>query len=102
MEAITIIIVVALLIEAVVETIKMTIEGGIKWQNIAAAVLGILLAYFCHIGIMAALGIDVPILVDVLITGILLSRGSNFISDLFDKIKGGTIQLALEPVEESE
>lgn len=102
MEAITTIIVVALLIEAVIETFRMVFEGGVAWQNVAAIVLGILLSYFCHIGIMAALGIDVPMLVDVIITGILLSRGSNFISDLFDRLKGGTVELSLEPVKKAE
>lgn len=89
MEAITIIVVLALLIEAVIETIRMTVEGGIHWQNIAAMALGIVLSWSCGVGIMAVAGITVNPIVDMLITGILLSRGSNFISDLFDKIRGG-------------
>ena len=90
MEAITIIIVVALLIEAVVETIKMTIEGGLHWENLVAMILGILLSWACGIGLMSAVGIAVPV-VDIIITGILLSRGSNFISDLFDKLHVGKV-----------
>ena len=91
MEAITIIIVVALLIEAVVETIKMTIEGGLHWENLVAMILGIMLSWACGIGLMSAVGITVPAVVDILITGILLSRGSNFISDLFDKLHVGKV-----------
>ena len=88
MEAITTLVVLSLLIESVIETFKMVVEGGIKWENIAALVLGVALAYFCNSGLMTAIGIEVPLMVDVIITGILLSRGSNFVSDLFDKING--------------
>lgn len=89
MEAISIIVIVALLIEAIIETVRMTVEGGIHWQNVAAIVLGVVLSWACGIGLMAAVGIVVPPVVDIIITGILLSRGSNFISDLFDKIQSG-------------
>lgn len=87
MTAIAILFVVALLIEAVVETVHMAVTGGVKWQNLAAIALGIGLAIACKIGIFGALGIAIPMWVDAVVTGILLSRGSNFISDLFDRLK---------------
>lgn len=102
MEAITTIIVLSMLIESVIETFKMVVEGGVHWENIAAMALGIALAFFCNSGLMTAIGIEVPLMVDVVITGVLLSRGSNFMSDLFDKLKGGTVELSLEPVKKAE
>lgn len=88
MEAITTLVVLSLLIESVIKNFKMVAEDDVHWENIATMVLGVALSYCCNSGLMAAIGIEVPLMVDVIITGILLSRGSNFVSDLSDKIKG--------------
>lgn len=89
MEAIFSIIILAILVEAVVETVKMAIEGGIKWQNIAAMVLGIAVCVLANKGILALVGVEFPMWADAILSGILVSRGSNFISDLFDRVNAG-------------
>lgn len=89
MEAIFSIIILAILVEAVVETVKMAIEGGIKWPNIAAMVLGIAVCVLANKGILALVGVEFPMWADAILSGILVSRGSNFISDLFDRVNAG-------------
>ena len=87
MEAVAILVVMALLIEAIVETVKQAVAGGIHWPSIAAMVGGIGVCIAAGVGIFQILGISFPNWLDSLITGILVSRGSNFISDLFGKLK---------------
>lgn len=89
MEAIFSIIILAILVEAVVETVKMAIEGGIKWTNIAAMVLGIAVCVLANKGILTLVGVEFPMWADAILSGILVSRGSNFISDLFDRVNAG-------------
>ena len=89
MEAIFSIIILAILVEAVVETVKMAIESGIKWPNIAAMVLGIAVCVLANKGILALVGVEFPMWADAILSGILVSRGSNFISDLFDRVNAG-------------
>ena len=86
MEAISTVIVLAILVEAVVETVKMAIEGGIKWPNIAAMCLGIAVCILADKGILTLIGGEFPMWADAVLSGVLVSRGSNFISDLFGKI----------------
>lgn len=89
MEAIFSIIILAILVEAVVETVKMAIESGIKWPNIAAMVLGIAVCVLANKGILTLVGVEFPMWADAILSGILVSRGSNFISDLFDRVNAG-------------
>ena len=86
MEAISTVIVLAILVEAVVETVKMAIEGGIKWPNIDAMCLGIAVCILADKGILTLIGVEFPMWADAVLSGVLVSRGSNFISDLFGKI----------------
>lgn len=81
----------AILVEAI---INMTI-GDIatpKWvKKVASIVLGIGVCIVYKVGLIALLGVEggVP-LVDYIATGIIISRGSNFLSDLLTRIKGGS------------
>ena len=88
MEAVALLIVLALLVEAIVETIKQALTGGVKWPAVAAMAGGIGICVAAGAGIFKILGISFPAWLDAAITGILVSRGSNFISDLFGKLKG--------------
>ena len=87
MEAVAIIVVLALLVEALVETMKKALAGGIQWPAVAAMVGGIAVCLAAGVGILSILGIAFPTWLDAVITGVLVSRGSNFISDLFGKLK---------------
>ena len=86
MQAVAIIFVLALMVEALVETGKKAFDGGVQWPAIAAAVIGIGVCLAAGVGIMGAVGITFPAWLDAALTGVLVSRGSNFISDLFGKL----------------
>lgn len=80
----------AVLIEAIVTYVKtFAIDKKIKWQMIAAAVLsvGVCLAYSLDIPALVGIEGSVPYVGNV-ITGILISRGSNYIYDLLGLLKG--------------
>lgn len=87
-----ILFVLAILVEAI---INMTI-GDIptpSWvKKVASIVLGIGVCIVYKVGLIALLGIEggIPV-VDYIATGIIISRGSNFLNDLLTRIKGGNV-----------
>ena len=82
------IITIALLVEAIWETLKMVWqEGKININTIGALIVGIGVSILAKIDIFAMQGISLSIpLVGWILTGILMSRGANFIHDLFNKL----------------
>lgn len=84
----------ALLIEAVIETFK-TIADCAKndWKcifsKLGAIVVGIVIAFTYGLSLPDFFGFSAANLpfISQILTGILISRGSNFIHDLFDKIQ---------------
>lgn len=81
----------AILIEAVWENLKMVWQKGkFSVDKIGALVVSIFICVLVNIDLFSLLGLTmlVPYVGSVL-TGILMSRGANFIHDLFNKIKGG-------------
>lgn len=82
------IITIALLVEAIWETLKMIWkEGKININTIGALVVGILVSILAEIDIFTMQGINLSVpVIGWILTGILLSRGANFIHDLFNKI----------------
>jgi chromate transport protein ChrA len=88
MENLLIIVMIALIAESVWETLKMTWqEGKISIDRIGALVVALIFCIGVRLDILALLGINVTIpFLGVILTGILISRGSNFIHDLLAKI----------------
>ncbi|MDU4953650.1 MAG: hypothetical protein DBY38_10610 [Clostridium cadaveris] len=88
MDKLTYILVLAFLGEAIWETLKMTWqEGKVSIDRIGALVISVLLAYTANIDIFALMGIGLSIpLVGVILTGVLISRGTNFVHDLITKL----------------
>ena len=82
------IITIALLVEAILETLKMVWqEGKININTIGALIVGIAVSILAKIDIFAMQGISLSIpLVGWILTGVLMSRGANFIHDLFNKL----------------
>lgn len=82
------IITIALLVEAIWETLKMVWqEGKININTIGALIVGIAVSILAKIDIFAIQGITLSIpLIGWILTGILMSRGANFIHDLFNKL----------------
>jgi hypothetical protein len=81
----------AVLCESVWETGKMTYQKGkLSGDRIGALLVGILVAMGSGLDVCAAVGIPmtVPFLGSIL-TGILLSRGANFVHDVLGAVQKG-------------
>ena len=83
-------VIVAILIEAVWENIKMVWQNGkFSIDKIGSLVISILICILAKIDIfpIVNLSILIPVIGSIL-TGIIVSRGANFVHDLFNKISG--------------
>lgn len=82
-------IILALICEAVWETLKMVWqEGKLNIDRIGALVFGLLIAFVTNADLLALINIPATApYVGVALTGILISRGANFMHDLLKKIE---------------
>lgn len=88
MDKLLILLVIALVTEAVWETLKMTWQNG-KFciDRIGALVVGLIVACATNVDILELVGVPVVVpYIGVILTGILISRGSNFVHDLYEKM----------------
>lgn len=83
-------IVVAILIEAIWENIKMVWQNGkFSIDKIGALVISVLICILAKIDIFPIVNLSVSIpVIGSIFTGIIVSRGANFVHDLFNKISG--------------
>lgn len=83
-------IIVAILIEAIWENIKMVWQNGkFSIDKIGALVISVLICILAKIDIFPIVNLSVSIpVIGSIFTGIIVSRGANFIHDLFNKISG--------------
>ena len=83
-------IIVAILIEAIWENIKMVWQNGkFSIDRIGALVISVLICILAKIDIFPIVNLSVSIpLIGSIFTGIIVSRGANFVHDLFNKISG--------------
>lgn len=81
-------IVVSLIGEAVWETLKMVWQKGkLNCDKVGALVIGILLSISTGTDILCIVGINTRFpYIGVILTGILISRGANFIHDLVSSV----------------
>jgi hypothetical protein len=82
-------IIVALLCEAIWETLKMIWQAGkFSWDKFGALVVSLIIAFAsgADLFVIAEIPLKFPIL-GTICTGILVSRGSNYLHDLLKKIK---------------
>ncbi|HHT66063.1 MAG: hypothetical protein ACOX25_05710 [Caldicoprobacterales bacterium] len=78
-------IAIAIVAESIWETIKMMgKDGKFNWDRIGAMIVGLLIAFGTGADLFQMLGIPfrIPYL-GIFLTGMLISRGANFIHDLF-------------------
>jgi len=81
----------AILVEALINMTLGDVTACPGWvKKVASIVLGIGVCIVYKVGLIALLGVEggIPV-VDYVATGIIISRGSNFLSDLLTRIKGG-------------
>lgn len=78
----------ALIVEALWETTKMFWQNGkFSYDRLGALAFGELIAVGCNIDFMNAVGLPTNIpYMGVILTGVLISRGSNFMHDFLDSI----------------
>lgn len=88
MNILTQIVVMAFLVEAIWETLKMTWqEGKLSKDRVGALAVGLIIAIAINIDLFVAIGLE-PVFnyIGVIATGILISRSGNYIHDLFSLI----------------
>lgn len=100
----------AIIVEGIIAYVKtFFVDGKIQWQMITSLVLGIVVALAYSLDLLALCGLEsnIPFIGQVL-TGILLSRGANYIADLIkllistsDNMKNSANVLVVEPTEEA-
>lgn len=87
MEKLLTIIVVAVLVEAVWENLKMIWQSGkVNIDMIGSLIVSIVIAILTKIDVFNALGITINIYAGSFLTGIIISRGANFVHDLLTKV----------------
>ncbi len=81
-------IILALIGEALWETLKLTWQNGkLSIDRVGALLIGELLAIGTGLDLMAMVGVPLKIpYVGMILTGLLISRGANFIHDLLASI----------------
>lgn len=83
-------VIVAILIEAIWENLKMIWQNGkFSIDKIGALVISVLICILAKIDIFPIVNLSVSIpVIGSIFTGIIVSRGANFVHDLFNKISG--------------
>lgn len=78
----------SVLVEAIVTTIRWVVEEEFTWFKVAALVISVLVCVAYGVDFLAELGFSssVPFVGSVL-TGVVVSRGSNFFFDLVSALK---------------
>lgn len=82
-------IIVAILVEAIWENIKMVYQKGkLLISRIGSLVISILICVVANVDIFPVVGVSMSIpFIGSILTGIVVSRGANFVNDLFSKLK---------------
>lgn len=87
---ITTLIVIAILVEAIWENLKMVWQQGkLNINMVGALILSILICILAGVNIFELLGVTLACnVVGNILTGIIVSRGANFVNDLFSRLRG--------------
>lgn len=81
-------LILAILVESLVQIIKSLFDSGkLNRTVLVSIVVGLLLAFTIDLDIFSILGLETRIaFVGVIATGLLISRGANFVHDLIEKL----------------
>jgi hypothetical protein len=77
-------VITAILIEAVTAGLKPVWDRSKTptWDNVAALCVAVLVSVLAGLDLYAALGVSLPAPVGAALTGVILSRGSNYMNDM--------------------
>lgn len=100
MEKLIMLVVVAIIAESVWETLKMTWQDGkVKVDRVGALVVSMLIVFGTRLDMLSLLGIETVIpFLGIILTGILISRGSNFIHDLLVRLNNKNTDVEIETI----
>lgn len=89
MNTVTQLVAIAFLVEALWETTKMVWQDGkFNIDKVGSLITGVILSVTLNINLFTAIGLETSYnIVGVLAAGILISRGGNYIHDLFEKLE---------------
>lgn len=98
MEKLIMLVVVAIIAESVWETLKMTWQDGkLCIDRIGALVVSMLIVFGIRLDILALLEIETVIpFLGIVLTGVLISRGSNFVHDLLVRLSNKNTEVPKE------
>jgi len=83
------ILILAITVEALIEYGKLIFQKQINWKQLVALVLGVLLAVAANVDLYVLVGVTFIIpYVGVVLTGIIFSRGANYVADFLKMIQG--------------
>jgi hypothetical protein len=100
MSELAVVIVFAILVEAIINITlsEVPVWGWVK--KVCAYAVGIAVCILWKVGLISLIGIEggIPI-ADYIITGIVISRGSNYLNELLVRLKGGnaTVTTTVSP-----
>lgn len=83
-------VIVAILVEAIVETLKLIYDKAnrsVDTAVILALVVAIGVSVICRLGLFGLVGVTMPWVADAICTGVIISRGSNYLHTLLAKRK---------------
>lgn len=88
MDSLVTLIIVSLVCESIWEVLKMVWQDGkLSIDRLGALIVSLILAIVTKLDFLSLLGIEVTVpYIGYILTGILISRGSNFIHDLINKV----------------
>lgn len=78
----------AIVIEGIVTYIRtFFVDGQFQWQMLVGIMLGVIVATVYNVDVFSIVGMNAQIpFVGCVLTGILLSRGANYVYDLIDSL----------------
>lgn len=84
-------VLIAILVEAIWENLKMVWqEKKLNVNMLGSLILSIVICLLARVDIFTIVGIELALpVVGSVLTGIVVSRGANFVNDLFSKLQGG-------------
>lgn len=87
-EMVTQLVIIAILVEALTEVFKSVFKDGrLNKSSILSIVVGLILAFTIDLDLFVTIGLTPTIpVIGVVATGLLISRGANFVHDTMSKI----------------
>ena len=93
-EMVTQLVIIAILVEALTEVFKSVFKDGrLNKSSILSIAVGLILAFTIDLDLFVAIGLTPTIpVIGVVATGLLISRGANFVHDTMSKLSNKGVE----------